>query len=289
MKTVAIIGAGKLGTTLGKALVQAGFPIAFLSCKTLPPAQESQAIISQGKPTTDNTKAAGSGQIIFLTVPDDSIESVGKELASSSLGWKGKLVFHCSGLLPAAILDPLRKKGAATGSFHPIQTFAQKNTEPSYFRNTYFGLEGDEEAVSEGWRLAQLIGGRPLLIHAEDKPVCHAAFSIASNFLIVLLDSALTLLKSTGLEERAASQIIFPLIQGSLHNIRQGQARSFLTGPVVRGDEKTIKTHLKILKKYPSLEDVYRKMGILALKIAEDERQLDKKKIKDLTRLLEDR
>ena len=67
---ISIIGAGKLGTSLGAALSKKGFRIEALSCATLLSAKESQGIIGQGDFSTDNIhtaqkatrlEAAGSG------------------------------------------------------------------------------------------------------------------------------------------------------------------------------------------------------------------------------------
>ena len=112
MKSFSIIGAGKVGTSLGKALVDAGYTIKFSSCLTLAEAQESCRIIGQGEPSNNNIHTALNGEILFITVPDDRIKDVVQELDSSNIVWQEKTVFHCSGLVSSGILEPLNKKGA---------------------------------------------------------------------------------------------------------------------------------------------------------------------------------
>ena len=109
MKSFSIIGAGKVGTSLGRALVEAGYTIKSLSCLTLTEAKESQRIIGKGEPSKNNIHAAQNGEILFITVPDDRITDIVQELDFSDIIWQEKTVFHCSGLLPSEIL--LGQKG----------------------------------------------------------------------------------------------------------------------------------------------------------------------------------
>lgn len=289
MKSFSIIGAGKVGTSLGKALVDAGYTIKFLSCLTLEEAQESCRIIGQGEPSNNNIHTALNGEILFITVPDDRIKDVVQELDSSNIIWQEKTVFHCSGLVSSGILEPLNKKGAQTASFHPIQSFSQKHAAPSRYQNIYFGLEGEEEAINTAKIIAHDLGGRSIRITSEDKPLFHAAFSMTSNFFVVLLDSAVALLKSSGLSEEKAVQILQPLLEGTVNNISDNRIRTALTGPIVRGDGQTVKAHLSALKKFPEVKDVYRQLANRALEIAKEDKTLTEQKIKELSRILEDR
>jgi predicted short-subunit dehydrogenase-like oxidoreductase (DUF2520 family) len=222
-------------------------------------------------------------------VPDDRIKDIVQELNCSDILWSGKTVFHSSGLLPSEVLHPLRTKGASTASFHPIQSFSNKYAAPSLFQNIYFGLEGEEEAVSLAKNIVHALGGHSIEISPDDKPIFHAAFSMTSNFFVVLLDSAVTLLKSSGLSEEKAIQILHPLLAGTLSNIMDSRIRSALTGPIIRGDGQTVKAHLEALKKFPGIEDVYRQLGVRALEMAIKEKTLTSQKIKELLQILEDR
>ena len=289
MKSFSIVGAGKVGTSLGKALVEAGYTLESLSCLTQSEAEESRQIIGSGEPSLNNIQAAQNGEILFITVPDDRIKDVVLELDSSKLSWQGKTVFHCSGLLPSGVLNPLKSKGASTASFHPIQAFAHKNAMSSIFLGTYFSLEGEEQAVFTAKTMVLDLGGRSIEITPEDKPKFHAAFSIGSNFLVVLVDSAVTLLKSSGLSEEKAIQILRPLLCVTLNNITESSLGSALTGPIARGDIQTVRAHLDALKLFPGVEEVYRLLAVKALEMAKEEKRLTAQQIKELFRILEDR
>lgn len=282
-----IIGAGRVGTSLGYALSKKGYRIKALSCVSLRSAQESRTIIGDGKPLTDNIETAKRGELVVISVPDEVIEKVGKELAVSDIEWSKKFVFHCSGLHAAEILKSLEKKGAMTASFHPVQSFSHKTADLKQFKGIYFGLEGCSEALSLGKKIVRQLGGHFLILRAEDKPAYHAACSIASNFFVVLLDVAVSLLEKIGIKDDEASQIVLPLVQGTLHNVKKFNIGSSLTGPVIRGDRQSVQKHIESLRNFPPYDEVYVDLAKRALEIAKREKRLSPQKIKALRNLLE--
>ncbi len=64
MTDVSIIGAGRLGTSLGYALLKKGYKIKALSCRTIFSAEESRKIIGEGIASIDNIQTAGVGEIV---------------------------------------------------------------------------------------------------------------------------------------------------------------------------------------------------------------------------------
>jgi predicted short-subunit dehydrogenase-like oxidoreductase (DUF2520 family) len=285
MIEIAILGAGRLGTTLGRALAEKDYTITALTCRRKKSAAESRAIVGQGRALTDNVAAARPAGVVFICVPDEAIAGLASRLARSRVDWTGKTVFHTSGLLPARVLEPLRKRGASIASFHPVQAFPSKTTRPDHFRGVAFGLEGDRDAVALAGVFARKLGGRIFIIPEEAKPFYHAALSIASNFLVVLLDAAARLLKEANVPQDEAAGMLLPLLQGTLHNVKELNTEASLTGPLVRGDAASIKAHLEALERWPRYADVYKKLSLLGLEMVR-KRGLNAQKFEALKDLL---
>ncbi|MFQ6082896.1 MAG: Rossmann-like and DUF2520 domain-containing protein [Candidatus Aminicenantia bacterium] len=284
MISISILGAGKLGTHLGFALLKKGYPIKAISCKTSQSARESAELIGQGQIFTDNSQAAREGELIIICLPDGEISKVVKELSSSSLSWEGKYVFHCSGLLTSDLLTPLKKKGALTASFHPIQSFAQKKPDEKKFKGIYFGIEGEKEALTLAKKIIRHLEGKYLILSKKNKPVYHLACTIASNLLIGILNLAMELMKEINFSGELAFQSLLPLIQETIENADKLGVKSALTGPLVRGDINTIKSHLEALKKKPNELRIYRELSLYALNITQSE--LNSTSVKSLKNLL---
>jgi predicted short-subunit dehydrogenase-like oxidoreductase (DUF2520 family) len=265
---VAVIGTGRLGASLVRALPAPAFEIAALYDKNRAAAVRCRRRSGRGRVMKSAVEAARAAEVILLCVPDADINAAANELGRTALNWKGKIVLHTSGALSSKALAPLGRAGAATGSFHPAQSFAGPDAPPSRFRGASFAVEGAPKAVAFGRSLALSLGGRPFRLRAEDKPLYHAACSMASNLLVPLFDLACGLLEETGLKAQAAVKILLPLVEGTVRNLENPDRRAALTGPIARGDADTLKLHLDILRRHPVPGQVYRILGRRALELA---------------------
>jgi len=265
MNGIALIGRGRLGTSLDRALAEKGVDAHFTR-GTAGPA----------------IRRAG---IVMICVPDGAIASVAKTLTLEKIEWRGKIVLHTSGLLSSGELLPLRARGAACGSFHPMQAFPRRNMPAAHFDGIPIGIEGDAAARQAGARIARALGARPFTVRAADKPLIHTACSLASNLFVPLFDMAVGLLEAAGNSRRRAAKMLIPLVEGTLRNVKQLDAPRALTGPISRGDLATVRAQLEALRPFPAAARAYRVLGREALALAEKS-GLDQKEVKAMGRLL---
>lgn len=268
MSAVAVVGMGRLGTSLAAALAAAGQNIRVLADKNPAAARAGLKIVGRGWATTEPAVAAAAADIVFLCVPDDEVARAARQLARDGRSWQGKIVFHTSGLRPSQDLEPLRALGAAGASFHPVQSFPQKNCPASHFSGIFIGLEGDTKAVRAGRTIARALGAVPFQIAANDKPLYHAACSMASNLFVPLFESARKLLRTAGMNDRDAARLLLPLIKGTLQHVKDLDAATALTGPISRGDVATVESHLAALAGHPEARRIYLVLSREALRIA---------------------
>ncbi len=286
MTAFSIVGAGRLGTSLGAALTKKGWGLKVIADRDPAAAREARKIIGRGTATSDIGKAARGARVVFICVPDDSLEAVAKKLARPGPSWAGRSVLHTSGLHSAAVLDPLRKKGARAASLHPVQAFPERGAGLRSFRGIFWGLEGDADAVRAGRDVVRALGGRALVLREEGKPLYHAACSLASSGLVSLEATAAELLREAGVRRKTAMAVLLPLVQGTLQSVKELGLEKALTGPVARGDIETVRRHLEALKSRPREEETYRALGKQALGLITG-RALPARKVRALKRLLE--
>jgi len=265
---IALIGTGRLGTSLGHALAGRGIKIAGLYDRSRRAARRARKIIGRGLISEDAAAAARTADLVFLCVPDGELAATALGLAMSGRDWKGKSVLHTSGALSSSVLAPLRCEGAATGSFHPAQSFARPDTPASAFAGAAIVIEGDRRAAAAARSLAAALGGRVLRLRAADKARYHAACSVASNLFVPLFDLACSLLEEAGVPPRRAEAALLPLAEGTLATIRAMGRKTALTGPIARGDAATVGLHLQALPGKGSARLVYRSLGERAVELA---------------------
>jgi predicted short-subunit dehydrogenase-like oxidoreductase (DUF2520 family) len=288
MTGVSIIGAGRLGASLGHALVRRGYDLRALSCRTLHSARESARIAGAGRAVTNIVKAAGDSGVVFLCVTDRALPEVAAALAASPLDWNKRTVFHTSGLVPARVLEPLARAGAHTASFHPVQTFARKEADPNLFRGIFYGLEGDPAAVKTALGIVRRLGGAALLLDENEKALYHAACVICSAGGTALFDAASRLLAGTGLDAGDAAHVLLPLAERTLRNVKELGAAAALTGPVSRGDVQAVRSHIQALPAKGGARALYAALGLASLETAQ-KGKIPPKTIRALKRILEEK
>lgn len=193
-----------------------------------------------------NRKIVRESEIILITVPDDQIKLVINRLDLPGVKWHNKLVIHMSGSLSSLELKKLKTKGAVTGSIHPAQTFGDCFLPKSIFNGIYLAVEGDNQVIKFGKKIAALLHTKIILLKAEDKVLYHIAAVAASNFFVALLDYVNQLYSQLGLNEN--KKLILPIVNQTLINFSNNRTKDILTGPLQRGDFKTIKSHVNYLK-----------------------------------------
>ena len=263
--SVALVGPGNLGTALALTLAGAGYPVKFVVIK--PSRARDRGVTGLAKRIKAQVVVLGSqrldSNIVWLTVPDDSIVAVARALAIAQ-DWKGKYVFHSSGALTSDELASLRKRGARVASAHPMMTFV-RGAAPE-MAGVSFALEGDAAAVRMARAVVENLGARAFVIKKENKVLYHAFGSFASPLVIALMASMEHVGKAAGIRRQDIKMVILPLLSQTLQNYLKRDAASAFSGPLVRGDVATVRKHLSELKKLPEARAVYLALAKASLK-----------------------
>jgi len=248
VENIAFVGPGRLGLGLGYALAQSGElgQLTYYGRRPEPP-EHPLFHRSWGEYVYGLNRPADGTTALFLTVPDDALPEVAHSLAQKGEAPQGCALFHTSGALGLEVLTPLHECGYAVGSFHPLRAVADPLGGLERFRETFFALSGEPEALRTGERILRLLDGRGLTIPTSRRPLYHAAAVIASNHLVFLLHEAIELMRETGVPEEEAKEAILSLAQGTLENVGDHGIEGALTGPLRRGDVETIELHLRAL------------------------------------------
>ncbi|SMF20877.1 Rossmann-like and DUF2520 domain-containing protein [Pseudogulbenkiania subflava] len=266
MGRLSIIGAGRLGRTLGRLAHDAGYAVVDVLCRDAAHAAEALAFIGAGRAVTELTQLAPA-DLYLLAVPDAAIAAIACQLAATSVVPAGALVFHASGAGEASLLAPLAARGVRIGSLHPAFSFAEPARAVTGFGGTLCALEGEDSVCAELERLAEALGGRPFRLAPGGKAAYHAALSMASNYLVTLNALALQVAAGAGIDAAVASQLVGGLMCQTLDNTLALGPAAALTGPIVRGDAGTVARHLAVIDD-ALCADAYRAMGRAALRLA---------------------
>jgi predicted short-subunit dehydrogenase-like oxidoreductase (DUF2520 family) len=285
---IAVIGCGRVGTALALHLERAGYAVVGLASRRLASAQAAAAFLrTPGRLSERPEQVTPRAQVVFITTPDGAIAQVCRETALSGGFAPGAVVLHCSGALSSMILAPARGAGAHIGSLHPLQSFAAPRADHDPFRGIIVSVEGDGPALERAEALSRDLGARCHRIRTAAKTLYHAAAVVASNYLVTLLDLSFALLGEAGVAPEQALDVLGPLIDGTLANVRRCGPAAALTGPVARGDRQTVGDHLAAIGGLdPASLPLYRALGRATVELARRGGHIDAAQAADLLRRL---
>lgn len=234
MTSLRVIGAGRAGASLALALGKVGWDVA-------PP-------LGRGDDPAD---AAAGVDLLVIATPDGSVSSVARAVRPDP----STVVAHMSGALGLGHLAPHPWRAG----LHPLVALPNPELGAERLVGAWFGVAGDEPVVDE---VVAALGGRSYRVDDEQRALYHATACIASNHLVALLGQVERLAVEVGVPPDAYRD----LVHGTLANVDELGPRRALTGPAARGDDATIRRHLRALpgeerKAYRGMVDAARRLA----------------------------
>jgi predicted short-subunit dehydrogenase-like oxidoreductase (DUF2520 family) len=269
LKTFNVIGCGRVGQTLAALLHQhALVQVQDLYSRSFRSAEQAAKFVGAGQPVAELTQMRAA-DVWLLSVPDAQVGAAAQALADAQ-GAKlaGSTVFHNSGFLSSAVLQPLQDLGCHVASAHPVLNFASPDTGVRQFAGTPCGLEGD--ALALAWLNTALtaIGGHCFEIASADKPLYHAAAVFSSNFTVVLQGIAQDAWRSAGVPPELMRPLTEALLRSTVDNVLAMGPAQALTGPAARGDTAVVQAQGEVVKCWNApAGDVYKTLSELAAQL----------------------
>jgi predicted short-subunit dehydrogenase-like oxidoreductase (DUF2520 family) len=211
-----------------------------------------------------------TADVFMISTSDDAIEGCCRSLSGSGVLLKGDIVFHCSGSMPSTVLMPAKVAGARIAGIHPVKSFADPAMSVQTFPGTFCAVEGDPEACEALSKALERCGARIFGVTPEFKAVYHAATVFVCNYLIALMEVGLKCFEKAGLSRETATEVMQPIVRGTVDNLfRLGTVRA-LTGPIARGEETVVARQIEALGAWdPDIERLYKLLGRLAADLSE--------------------
>ncbi|MCH2530791.1 MAG: DUF2520 domain-containing protein [Dehalococcoidia bacterium] len=265
---VAVLGAGRLGSSLAIALDKAGYTVAAITSRQPTHREWLNSHITTGIVVENVQTAVNVANIVFITGPDAYIEKI-----CSGVKWRShQAVIHCAGAMSLAPLDTARVAGAQTGGFHPLQTFP---TIDSYERlqDVSFAIESASPELL-GWLriLAEDLGGSAFQIESSQRAAYHASAVMACGLLSGLTGLSAEMWESLGIERTEALRRLIPLLRATVDALDEKGLPHAITGPFVRGDIETITMHLEATaNKSIGIRNAYAALALASLHIAKEQ------------------
>jgi len=242
---VGVIGVGRAGGPLAAALARAGHRVVGVHAVSERSRRQVEAFLP-GTPLMPAAAVMAAADLVLVTVPDDVLPDLILGLADTDAVTPGQFVVHASGRFGTAVLEPATRLGALPLALHPVMTFTGSRTDLDRLAGCPFGVTAPPVLRPVAEALVVEVGGDPMWVPEEARPLYHAALASGANHLVTLVAQTLDLLGTAGIADPAG--LVRPLLMAALDNVL-AMGDEALTGPVARGDAGTVAAHLEALSR----------------------------------------
>ena len=230
---IALVGPGRAGTCLARALTDAGHRVISVAGRT-PDAESTRIAAARFDARVMAVQDAGRGvHLVLVATPDDAIEPTAMAVAQSLE--PDALVVHLCGArgLDALVSIAATRADVKIGALHPLQTLP---TPDAPLAGAWAAVAGPPMVAD----LAREVGMHPFTVADTDRATYHAAAVTASNHVVALLGQVERLASAAAVPFAAFE----PLTRAAVEHAFANGPAAALTGPVARGDVATVERHL---------------------------------------------
>jgi predicted short-subunit dehydrogenase-like oxidoreductase (DUF2520 family) len=243
---VVFIGSGNVATHMARAFKGAGHAVLQIWSATFSHAAVLAADVS-AEPIETLSEISLEVDLIVISVKDDAIADVVYQLGDFSA-----IIVHTSGATPMDALASLKHYGV----LYPLQTFSKDKALD--FSQVPLCIEaGDVDSCDVIEGLARSLSKAVYPINTDKRKVLHLAAAFACNFVNQLYTLGNDLLAKNQLD----FELLRPLILETAEKVQCLLPLEAQTGPAVRRDEKTLKSHLELLQGQSELTHIYQTLS----------------------------
>ena len=261
----ALVGAGRVGTSVALLLQEAGNRVVGVSSRTSESANAAAARLDCE--TFDHRSVVPGCDLVMIGAVDSAVRQVDGEIAPHIA--PGTAVCHFAGALGTTALPSVTAAGGVPIALHPVQSCPTIDAAVRRLPGSAWGVTCEAGHFEWAARLIRDdLKGVPIAVSEDSRAAWHAAASTVSNGIAALMAGGEFILESVGIEKPA--EVLGPLAAGTVANaVDAGGGIPALTGPVVRGESQTLKRHLDGLKGRPDLMEAYRTAAAVVVRVAE--------------------
>ncbi|MBL91824.1 MAG: hypothetical protein CMH56_08455 [Myxococcales bacterium] len=250
-----IMGQGKAGSALAKALSDAGISIsAIVSRSQATKVPDTFSTLEKWQQHRPKEKP-----VFFIAWPDGEVATAVSQIINLDI--QPKAVIHLSGACAADVWLPLGNR-CPTGTFHPNEVLKQHQ---GFGENIGVGVEASSPELHEALvALAGTLNLSVVSLEGVDRGAYHLAAVTVANLSLVLVQHAIKLWTDQGFSNHEAQNAMGNLLRSCAERVITASPDEILTGPVARADVATIKNHLDFLNSNPDHEALLQTYRLLS-------------------------
>jgi predicted short-subunit dehydrogenase-like oxidoreductase (DUF2520 family) len=210
---IGVVGAGPVGTVLGKALAAAGHQLIGITTTDTKNIERAEAMLTD-VPVLSVDEVVQGADFVLFAIPANEISSTVSGLAKAGIFRAGQLIAHTAGEFGIGILESATAQGVIPLALHPAMSFTGTSIDLSRIRESFFAVAAPAVALPIAQALVIEMGAEPVVISEEEREIYYEAISVANNFSKLIVSQSIGLLESVGVENPRA--VLGPLLRSAV-------------------------------------------------------------------------
>lgn len=192
---IGIIGAGRVGPVLGRALAGAGHAITGINALSEDSRERAEAMLP-GVPVLEVQEVVRRSELVLLAVPGTELPDLVSGLAKLGAWQTGQLVIHTAPEYGTEVLAPAH--GTIPIALHPGIVFTGTSLDLSRLTSAVIAVTAPAVVQPIGQALVVEMGAEPIIVNEEQRPAYAAAVQIATEQARATVADAIHTLESLG-------------------------------------------------------------------------------------------
>jgi len=212
---IGIIGAGRVGPVLGKALAHAGHAIVGISAVSIESIDRADAMLP-GVPVLEIPDIIERSELVILAVPSAELEALVAGLAAVNAWQAGQLVLHTAPGYGVDVLAPATAQGVIPLAVHPAMVFTGTSVDVYRLHESYCAVTAPTPVQPIAQALVVEMGAEPVIVAEADRPAYAEAIATATSFSAAIIGQSIGMLQQLGIDE--PGRVLAPLVRSAVEN-----------------------------------------------------------------------
>lgn len=214
---VGVVGAGRVGPVLARALAGAGHAITGISAISAE-SRERAEVMLPGVPILEVAEIVRRSELVLFAIPGDQLAELVGGLTALGAWQPGQIAVHTAPEHGYGVFAPALASGVIPLALHPAIVFTGTSLDLSRLSNATVAVTAPAPVLPIGQALAVEMGAEPVVVREQDRAAYAEAMAAATEFSRAVVRQAVDAMRAIGLErpDRAIEGVVRAAIEEEL-------------------------------------------------------------------------
>jgi len=196
---VGVVGAGRVGPVLARALAGAGHALTGISAISDESRERAESMLP-GVPILEIPEVVRRSELVLFAIPGAELPALVNGITATGAWQPGQLVIHTAPEHGYGVFAPAMASGVIPLALHPALVFTGTSLDLTRLAEATVAVTAPAPVLPIGQALAVEMGAEPVVVEERDRAAYAEAIGAAQEFSRVLVRNAMHALREVGVE-----------------------------------------------------------------------------------------